>query len=251
MCTSVILINKKSNWPLILGTNRDEYFNRKSLPPNRHWSKHPYIIGGLDKLSGGTWCAINDYGIIACIHNKISKINNFIPKESRGKIILKILKGKNIKEVLKIINNIDLSRYDGFNLFFANNDSAYWMKHNVKTKNIYIRKVPEGLSILTSSNLNDRKDKKINYYIKRINKNSTFNNNKKSLSRIELILKNDKIKNQKNKHDPICFNINNKFGTVSSAIICINKNFYKNKSLIYRYTNGPPNKSVYKNINLI
>jgi len=74
VCTSVILIDKKSKWPLILGTNRDEYFNRKSLPPDRHWPKQPYIIGGLDKLAGGTWCAMNDYGIIACIHNKKSKI---------------------------------------------------------------------------------------------------------------------------------------------------------------------------------
>ena len=50
MCTSIILFRKDHNWPLILATNRDEAFKRPSLSPGRHWKKHPYIIGGLDKI---------------------------------------------------------------------------------------------------------------------------------------------------------------------------------------------------------
>ena len=50
MCTSIILFRKKNLWPVIIGTNRDERLDRKSLFPNRYWKeKYPNIhvtVGG-------------------------------------------------------------------------------------------------------------------------------------------------------------------------------------------------------------
>ena len=92
MCTSVILFRKEHNWPLIIGSNRDESFSRKSLIPARHWPKlNSQIVGGYDIKAKGTWGAINEIGILAIIHNKNLKENNNIIKQSRGNIILNIL----------------------------------------------------------------------------------------------------------------------------------------------------------------
>ena len=95
MCTSVILFQKKSDWPLILASNRDEKFSRKSKFPGKHWKNQSYIFGGYDQEAGGTWCAINNEGVIGCIHNRNFDQKIFKSTKSRGEIILKILEGKN------------------------------------------------------------------------------------------------------------------------------------------------------------
>ena len=54
MCTSIILFRKKNLWPVIIGTNRDERLDRKSLIPDRHWKKkYPNIVGGKDLEKNG------------------------------------------------------------------------------------------------------------------------------------------------------------------------------------------------------
>ena len=49
MCTLFIYKdNSRSNWPLMLATNRDEYLNRPFKSPGFHWKKFPSIFGGKD-----------------------------------------------------------------------------------------------------------------------------------------------------------------------------------------------------------
>ena len=248
MCTSIIFFRKGHNWPFILASNRDEYFERESLPPSRHWHKQPYIIGGLDKKAGGTWCAINDYGIVSCIHNRNvneKKLKNTI---SRGEIILRILEAKNLEGALKNLNSINIKDYNGFNLIIADKENVYWAKHEGLGKNLSIMTVPEGISILNHCDLNSRNNFKINYYLKVISNNKKIYFDEKNDFPIESILSENKLNNQKNVYDSMCFNINNKFGTVSSSIIGLNK---ERKFSFYRYIDGPPDKSIYKNINLL
>ena len=252
MCTSVILFRKNSNWPLILATNRDEYFNRKSLPPGKHWKNQPDIIGGLDRLAGGTWCAVNESGLVACIHNRTLGVRSFTNK-SRGEIIIKILKGKNINEAKKILEYLDLSDYQGFNLIFGNNKKLYWLKHSDSnpTSQLSINNIPEGISVITNCDLNDIRDKKTKYYIKEFSNTPYPNPDSQNWLYWETLLKNDKIEKQTKPEESICFNINNKFGTVSSAIISLKNEKKTNGSIIYRYTEGPPNINIYKNVKLL
>ena len=65
MCTSIILFRKKNLWPVIIGTNRDEKLDRKSLFPNRHWvGEYLNIIGGKDLEKNGSWIGVNDFGLL-------------------------------------------------------------------------------------------------------------------------------------------------------------------------------------------
>lgn len=251
MCTSVILFRKNNNWPLIIGTNRDEYFNRESLPPGRHWKKQPYIIGGFDKFAGGTWCAVNDSGIVACIHNRNLGIRKFSSKNSRGEIILKILRGRNINEVKEILETLNFSLYNGFNLIFGNNQNVYWIRHSTATEKLSINTVPEGISIIANYDLNDSKDKKTNYYIKKFFNTPYPDPDSYNWLGWESLLKNNKQEKQTKPEESICFNINNNFGTVSSAIISIKNEKQKNRSIIYRYTERSPNIDIYKDAKLL
>ena len=44
MCSIVILKQSDSEWPIIIGANRDEMSNRDALPPGRHWDDRPHIF---------------------------------------------------------------------------------------------------------------------------------------------------------------------------------------------------------------
>ena len=237
-------------WPVIIGSNRDERLNRASTFPGRHWKNQPDIIGGLDKLAGGTWCAVNESGLVACIHNRTLGVKSFSNK-SRGEIIIKILQGKNINEAKEILESLNLSVYSGFNLIFGNNQNIYWLKHSASTVKLSINNVPEGISVLTNSDLNDSNDKKTNYYIKEFYNIPYPDPDSHNWSNWESLLKGDKIEKQTKPEESICFNIKNNFGTVSSAIISLKNEKEKNGSIIYRYTEGPPNINMYKNVKLL
>ena len=246
MCTSVILFQKKSDWPLILASNRDGSFRRPSKTPGRHWNNQKYILGGLDKEAGGTWCAINNNGVIGCIHNRNFK--NHIKKKTRGEIILKILKGKNAIESINLFKKLDISYYNGFNLFIADNKNAFWIKYFNYNKKFSINKIPQGLSIITNKDLNDTRDKKIKYYKKLFSIIKKPNPEINSWKEWENLMASSRIRNQTSNDQAICFNIKKNFGTVSSTIIALSADKKKFK---YRYTKKSPNICKFKEINLL
>ena len=84
MCSIVVLRQSDSEWPIIIGANRDEMIERKSLPPDRHWSEQNHIIGGKDIEAGGTWLAVNDYGLVAAVLNRMDTLGPMKNKRSRG-----------------------------------------------------------------------------------------------------------------------------------------------------------------------
>ena len=98
MCTSIILFRKKNLWPVIIGTNRDERLDRKSLFPGKHWKKkYPNIVGGKDVEKKGSWIGVNKFGITAIIHNRKPNKELVKKKNSRGIIVLETLKHSSIK----------------------------------------------------------------------------------------------------------------------------------------------------------
>ena len=84
MCSIVILKQSDSEWPIIIGANRDEMINRDALPPGRHWDDRPHIFAGKDMMAGGTWIGINDFGVVAAIMNRMNSLGPMDNKRSRG-----------------------------------------------------------------------------------------------------------------------------------------------------------------------
>ncbi|MBT7485924.1 MAG: hypothetical protein HN673_06110, partial [Rhodospirillales bacterium] len=59
MCTVVILYRPSHDWPVIIGSNRDEMADRPWQPPARHWDDRAHVVAGRDALAGGTWLGLN------------------------------------------------------------------------------------------------------------------------------------------------------------------------------------------------
>ena len=249
MCTSIILFRKSHIWPVIIGSNRDENLNRLSKFPGRHWLKqYPHIVAGKDEEKKGSWIGINDYGLVAIIHNRKldgKVINN---NYSRGQIILEILNNSSIEDALKYISVFNRFKYNNFNLLIANYNKCYLIKHDINNKNLIIQQIDEGLSIITDKDLNDKNDKKINFYYKLFLSLQTPN---PSLNNWDIWKENltnfhsDQLKN----NQKICF-INHQFnyGTRSSSLIAIPNITKSNKKIVFQSTSSFPTKNNYVNV---
>ena len=241
MCTSIILFRKKNLWPVIIGTNRDERINRESQFPGRHWkNKYPNIVGGKDLEKQGSWIGINDFGITAIIHNREIDKKSIEKKNSRGIIVLETLKHSSIKESLKFISSIDKNNYNSFNLLVASYNECYWIKNDKKIENLVIKKLDEGLSVITDKDLNDKKNRKINFYYRLFSDLKIPNPSKNNWDD----WKKNLINNQPNElkyHEKICF-INQKlnFGTKSSSLISLPNKKKNDKNIVFKTTNTFP-----------
>ena len=91
MCSIVILRQSDSEWPIIIGANRDEMVERESLPPGRHWDQQTQITAGKDVQAGGTWLGVNDYGLVAGVLNRMDTLGPLENKRSRGELVLSLI----------------------------------------------------------------------------------------------------------------------------------------------------------------
>ena len=245
MCTSIVLFRKSNDWPIIIGSNRDESFNRKSKFPDRHWiKKYPNVIAGKDQKKEGAWIGVNDFGLVTIIHNgKIEKNRKFI--SSRGKIVLEVLSKSNIDDVLKYISNLNRQNYNNFNLLVANNHQIYWIKHDLDNKNIIIKNIEEELSVLTDKDINDKNDKKINHYYNLFLSSNAPNPSTNDWENWGSNLTGNETNNLLD-NERICFaNHKHNYGTVSSSLIALpNPNKITNK-IIFKSTKHFPLKNNY------
>jgi len=69
MCTLIFGRGVLGPGSLVLGANRDENAARPTEPP-QVLASHPYVVGGRDLLSGGTWLAIRDGRAAVAILNR-------------------------------------------------------------------------------------------------------------------------------------------------------------------------------------
>jgi len=93
--------------------NRDERRTRLEGPLHRD-NTHCYPP---DQVGGGTWCGINQHGLIFCLLNRydapVSVDDSIV---SRGGIIPTLLACTEISEVRSRIKLLNLVRYNGFRL---------------------------------------------------------------------------------------------------------------------------------------
>jgi len=161
MCTAVILRRPEHEWPLLIAANRDEMIDRPWLPPARHWPDRPETVGGQDTLSGGSWLGVNDHGVVVGVLNRTGTLGPVDGKRSRGELVLEALDHADASEAAEAMGNIDPHAYRSFNLFIADDRDAYWLAARNGAMSVKVYPVPEGVSILTSQDLNTERAPRI------------------------------------------------------------------------------------------
>lgn len=124
MCLILFAYNMHPSYRLILAANRDEFYDRPSMPAD-FWTKHPQVLAGLDLKEKGTWLGVNKEGKFAAITNYRDPLSWKADAPSRGKLVSRFLTGHSgAEEYLKKIS-AEAPKYNGFNLLLGDADGLF------------------------------------------------------------------------------------------------------------------------------
>lgn len=122
MCLIVVGWRAHANYPLVVAANRDEFYARPTAQAAR-WSAAPQVIGGLDLEAGGTWLGITETGRFAAVTN-VREPNLSKGASSRGNLTRDFL--LSAISATDYAEQLDGSRYSGFNLLLCDGDSLVY-----------------------------------------------------------------------------------------------------------------------------
>ncbi len=124
VCTVLLRFDPGATWPLLLAAIRDEFLERAWDPPAAHWpAAAPGVIGGRDRVAGGTWLAVSPAGAaVAALLNgvRLPALASGV-RPSRGGLALAAVLAEGEPAGL---DGDALRDYDGFHLLRATPDTA-------------------------------------------------------------------------------------------------------------------------------
>jgi uncharacterized protein with NRDE domain len=88
MCLLIAVSGVIEDAPLLVAANRDEFYAREAVPMTVLRDTGPRVLGGRDLVAGGTWMAVNEFGVVAALTNKPAEGGRDPAKRSRGEIPL-------------------------------------------------------------------------------------------------------------------------------------------------------------------
>jgi uncharacterized protein with NRDE domain len=119
MCLVAIAIDQSRRFPLVVASNRDEFYKR-STARLAWWTPNPgdpALLGGRDLESGGTWMGLTAQGRLALLTNVRGASRNDDAAPSRGRIVTDWLCAR--ESTGNFWARTALSGYNGFNLIAA------------------------------------------------------------------------------------------------------------------------------------
>ena len=124
MCLVAFAINASRRWPLVIASNRDEFFNRPTLPMAR-WTtaKGHDILSGRDLRAGGTWLGMTPGGRIAWLTN-VRQSSMPPSPSSRGDLVMQWLEDD--MDAAGFMAMTDPYAFGGFNLVLGDFQTGCW-----------------------------------------------------------------------------------------------------------------------------
>lgn len=138
MCTLFLLVNQIKDVPIAFISNRDEFYNRPTLPLqgfDSSLSKNGNdIYAPLDQAHGGTW-----FGYQNSIDRKFATLTNIRDPlarkdsiKSRGEIIKNFLQFHSSPRFFIPFLKEVCAEYNGFNLIFGNHTECFYFHSKTK-----------------------------------------------------------------------------------------------------------------------
>lgn len=152
MCTVIVGFDPAAHTPLVVTAIRDEMRSRPWDGPGRHWPDQPTVVGGRDRLAGGTWLAVDP-----AVPRVAALLNGWpwdgrMPWEdsypaSRGDLPLHALAAPGRDPLVEE----DVSRYAPFHLLTA--DAGHADLHSWDGRRLHSAPVPVGVSTVVNTGL--------------------------------------------------------------------------------------------------
>ena len=134
-----------------LAANRDERLDRAWDLPARYW---PGVIGGRDRLGGGTWLGLNEAGVAAAVLNRPGSLGPAADKRSRGELPLLALAAGSAAGAAAAIAALDAGEWRPFHMVVADRDAAFFVS-GLGAGRASASDLPDGVSMVTAHPPND------------------------------------------------------------------------------------------------
>jgi uncharacterized protein with NRDE domain len=152
MCTALVLNHVRSDYPLVLATNRDEFYARRSSGPLRLLDT-PSTVGGRDLVAGGTWMGVTQQGLFVGVTNQRTARPPDRSRRSRGALVLEALALGETEAISALVRGLDGREYNGFNLLWGDATQLYVGYGREQQREVAIEPVPHGLHLLPNDRL--------------------------------------------------------------------------------------------------
>lgn len=126
MCLIFVAINYHPVYKLIVASNRDEFYTRKTAAAN-YWPDYPHVLGGRDLQAGGTWMGMTKSGKISMLTNYRDPKNIRTDAPSRGDLVANYLENNLAPE--EYLKNMEPAKYNGFNLIMGDVDNLWYLSN--------------------------------------------------------------------------------------------------------------------------
>lgn len=249
MCTLALYFRVFPHYPIVIAANRDESLARPSSQPSQLWG-YPWVYGGQDLLAGGTWFGVNEHGVAVGILNRQSSTPPDPSYRSRGQLCLDALKHASAEAALQSITGQSAYRYSPFNLVIADQHFSYVVDNQEQADVLTIRQLSPGMYVVTNRTPNDQtcpRIARVSPCFANIGK--TFTAEPVSLPALFSALHRqladhgdagDGIRNG------LCLHLEG-YGTCSSTLVAYSSH---SSSYHYRFAEGPPCRTLYRDVPL-
>ncbi|MES2945717.1 MAG: NRDE family protein, partial [Pseudomonadota bacterium] len=128
MCLIAFAIGASSRWPLLIASNRDEFFDRPAAALMRWQTETGQdIISGRDLRAGGAWLGMTPQGRVAMLTNVRelpAAAGEAAAQKSRGELVIRWLETDMNAD--QFMAQTDNTAYGGFNLVLGDLQTGNW-----------------------------------------------------------------------------------------------------------------------------
>ena len=234
MCLLAILYKLVPEAPILVAANREENYDRPSLPPSIQSGK-PRVLCGADQEAGGTWLGVNQHGMVVAASNRAKIMPTFAPR-SRGLLCRDLLRCSSARKAADLaMKELKTLKYEGVNFVIADPQSG-WVVHGGDQQELL--ELSEGLSIIANNDVNDPRDERVKM-CRRLLTLQTLDSPVKFLAVASKVF----ARTPSPPGRPSMVYRSDNWGTVSSTLIALGK---KPRDAIYQFASGPPDATKYE-----
>ena len=248
MCTLIILRRPNHPWPLLLAGNRDEMPDRPWSAPGRHWHDRPELVAGLDRLAEGSWMGVNDHGVASVVMNRANSLGPDPQKRSRGELVLEALDHAVAAESAEALSQLNPDAYRPFNLFVGDPQQAFWIRNAdgvIETEEIAV-----GLHMLTSLELNDESDPRVDYFLPLFRAAVHPDPDSGDWDAWQELLASHDHPAGESRAASMCFRLQTGLSTLSSSLIALPLYPGADNHPIWLFSHGPPDSARFEPVDL-
>jgi uncharacterized protein with NRDE domain len=230
MCTLILGREVTGPGTLLLAANRDEDPGRPTDPP-LVLSEAPRVVGGRDRIAGGTWLALREGPRVVALLNRYDPAGSREATRSRGLLTLDVARAPDESLRERTLSLVQAERYAPFTLLVASAHECWMVIHEGGPPRIV--DVDAGWHVLTHRELDDPGEPRAAYLVHRL-REAGFRDGRPEELAIRLLREHGESGTP-----PVCLH-EGRMRTVSSSMIGIGSHRVR-----YLHAEGRPCESAY------